>query len=129
MKTKLLYWIPTMQILLVSVLGGLLDAVQTDEALQVFRHLGYPDYFSTLLGVAKILGAIALVLPVSRTVKEWAYAGLTFDLGGAIVSILAVGDPAWRVAIPVYAMVMLQLSRYAWSRRAREAQLTPAAAT
>lgn len=48
MRLRLLYWIPTAQIALVMAAGGLGDALQTESALHVFRHLGYPDYFSTI---------------------------------------------------------------------------------
>ena len=125
MKLRLLYWIPTAQIVLVSAAGGLFDALQTQSALQVFHHLGYPDYFSTILGVAKMLGVIALLAPVPRTLREWAYAGFTFDICGAIVSILASGDPLFHVAIPVYALAMLQLSYFAWRRREGAALPSP----
>jgi hypothetical protein len=121
MKLRLLYWIPTAQIALVMASGGLLDAIQTRSALDVFHHLGYPDYFSTILGVAKLLGVVALLAPVPRTLREWAYAGFTFDVIVAILSILAAGDPPWHVAIPAYAFAMVQLSHFAWRRRERTA--------
>jgi DoxX-like protein len=119
MRLRLLYWIPTAQVVLVMASGGLFDAIQTRSALGVFHHLGYPDYFSTLLGVAKLLGVIALLAPVPRALREWAYAGFTFDVAGAIFSILAVGDPPSHVAIPLYALAMLQLSYFASRRRER----------
>jgi predicted cation transporter len=119
MRLRLLYWISTAQIALVMVGGGMSDALRTESALLVMRHLGYPDYFSTILGVAQVLGAIALLAPVPRAVREWAYAGFTVDIGAAILSILAVGDPLRHVAIPLYAFAMLQLSYFAWRRRER----------
>lgn len=121
MKPRLLYWIPTVQIALVMAVGGVSDALRTESGLQVFRHLGYPDYFSTILGVAQVLGVVALLAPVPRTLREWAYAGFTIDVGAAIISILAVGDPLSHVAIPLYALAMLQLSYFAWRRRERDA--------
>lgn len=130
MKLRLLYWIPTVQIALVMASGGALDAIRTESALEVFRHLGYPDYFATIIGVAKVLGVVALFAPVPRAVREWAYAGFTFDVGAAVLSILAVGDPWFHVAIPLYALVMVQLSRYAWVKRTEQSPpslvLTPA---
>jgi hypothetical protein len=119
MRLRLLYWIPTLQIAFVMAFGGFVDAIQAESALTVFRHLGYPDYFSTLLGVAKMLGVVAILAPVPRTLREWAYAGFTFDISAAIVSILAVGDPVTQIAIPLYALLMLGLSYYAWRRRER----------
>jgi len=111
-----LYWIPTALIALVMAAGGLGDALQTESALQVFHHLGYPDYFSTILGVASCSESFALLAPVPRTLREWAYAGLTFDVGGAILSIFAIGDPLSHLAIPLR-LGDLQLSYFAWRRR------------
>jgi DoxX-like protein len=119
MRLRLLYWVPTVQVVLVMASGGLVDALRMHSGLAVFHHLGYPDYFSTLLGVAQVLGVVALLAPVPRTLREWAYAGFTFDVACAIVSILAVGDAASHVAIPLYALAMLQLSYFAWRRRER----------
>jgi hypothetical protein len=116
-KLRLLYWIPTVQIVLVMAVGGTLNALRTESALQVFRHLGYPDYFAMILGTAQLLGVIALLAPVPRRLREWAYAGFTFDVCGAILSIISAGDPVFQAAIPLYALVMIQLSFYAWRKR------------
>src|ERR1700737_4538382 len=99
LRLRLLYWIPTALTALVMAGGGLGDALRTESALEVFHHLGYPDYFSTILGIAKLLGVVALLAPVPRTLREWAYAGFTFDVVGAILSTFAVGDPPSHVAI------------------------------
>jgi hypothetical protein len=123
MRLRLLYWIPTAVIAMVMASGGLIDALQTD--LRVFRHLGYPDYFSTILGVAQLLGVVALLAPVPRMLRAWAYAGFTFDVGGAILSIIAVGDPPSHLAIPLLAFAMLQLSYFAWRRREQATSGTP----
>jgi hypothetical protein len=128
MRLRLLYWIPTALIALVSASGGVFDALQTESALQVFHHLGYPNYFSTILGVAKVLGVVALLAPVPRTLREWAYAGFTFDVGGAILSIIAVGDPPSHLAIPLVFLAMLQLSYFTWRRRERAASSSPVVA-
>jgi len=58
---------------------------------------------------------------VPRSLREWAYAGFTFDVIGAVISILASGDPPSHVAIPLYALAMLLLSSFAWRRRERAA--------
>jgi uncharacterized membrane protein len=94
--------------------------------MMVFRHLGYPDYFATLLGVAKVLGALALVVPVPRTLREWAYAGLTFDVIAAMVSIVAVGDPITHVALPIVFLGMVLLSFWSWQRRLHAPRDRPA---
>jgi uncharacterized membrane protein HdeD (DUF308 family) len=53
-------------------------------------HLGYPNYFTVFIGVAKILGSVAILLPIPSRLKEWAYAGLAFDLAGAMYSVYSV---------------------------------------
>jgi uncharacterized membrane protein YphA (DoxX/SURF4 family) len=72
-----------------------------------FESMGYPPFFLTILGVAKILGAIALVQPMFKRLKEWAYAGFTITLIGAAWSHIAVGQP---FIAPLIFMVMLAVS-------------------
>jgi hypothetical protein len=73
----------------------------------VFKHLGYPPYLLVFLGTAKILGVVAVLLPGLPRVKEWAFAGLTFDVTGALYSHLSVGDPpsAWTPAVIALTLV------------------------
>ena len=113
----LLYWIPTTLVVLNAGVGGVFDAIRAPEAMEVFRHLGYPDYFATLLGVAKVLGAIALLAPLPRTLREWAYAGLTFDVMAAVISILAIGDPTSQAIVPFLFLVLTLVSFIMWRRR------------
>jgi hypothetical protein len=86
------------------------------EAIAVFRHLGYPDYLLPFIGVAKILGAIAVLQPWYPRLKEWAYAGLAIDVVGALYSHISVGDPpiAW---IPPLVAITLILASYALFRK------------
>jgi hypothetical protein len=65
------------------------------------EHLGYPTYFMAVLGTWKVLGAIAVLAPRFPRLKEWAYAGMTFDLTGAVVSRAASGDGAAGVIPPL----------------------------
>lgn len=121
MTLRLLYWIPTGLIALVMTAGGLGNALQAASSLEVFHHLGYPSYFSSLLGVAQLCGVVALLAPVPRTLRHWAYAGFTFDVGSAIVSIAVVGDPPTHLAIPLFAFGTVQVSYFAWRQRERVA--------
>jgi hypothetical protein len=70
------------------------DVLRIPGAVAVFRHLGYPPYLLLFLGTAKILGVAAVLSPGPARLKEWAFAGLTYDLTGALYSHLSVGDPA-----------------------------------
>ncbi len=86
-KTNTLYWIFT------SLFGGFMmfsaipDIMVVPEAVEmVSKQLGYPQYIIPFLGIAKALGVIAILIPGYRRIKEWAYAGLCFDLIGATYS-------------------------------------------
>lgn len=87
MKTnKILFWVFTT---LIFLFEGVMPALtsQSELALEGIRHLGYPDYFGVLLVVFKVAGALALILPfVPKRLKEWAYAGFTFNMISATVS-------------------------------------------
>lgn len=89
-KNKIIYWVSTIvfaALMIFSSIGGLQPSQQ---AIQ-FMHdvLGYPVYFIQFLSIAKLLGAIAILIPSLKRIKEWAYAGLFFDLIGAVVSGIA----------------------------------------
>ena len=93
-KTKILYWIFTIPFVALMGLGAIPDIINQPEAVElIHNHLGYPDYFLQFLGVAKLLGAIAILIPGFPRIKEWAYAGLTYDLIAALYSLIAIGDP------------------------------------
>lgn len=99
--TVIAYWVATSLLVLTFVSGGVMDLRQAPEMLEGMKALGYPAYFATLLGLWKLSGALALVVPGFGRVKEWAYAGMFFDLTGAAVSHAAVGDPLGKVLVPL----------------------------
>lgn len=89
--TKILFWVVTIIFAAFMLFSGITEIMMQPDALKVTQHLGYPDYFSTFLGYAKVLGVIALLVPGNfPRIKEWAYAGFFFDLAGATYSGLAV---------------------------------------
>jgi hypothetical protein len=114
LKSNLLYWIPTGLIALNWTFGGVSTLLRTPSSMEVFSRLGYPEYFAALLGTAQILGVVAILAPVPRVLREWAYAGLTFDVTAAFFSLLAIGVPAWH---PVVALAMVLTSYMAWRDR------------
>jgi uncharacterized membrane protein len=117
LKSKLAYWVPTALVALMMTAGGLGDALCSAQALEVMHRLGYPDYFTCLLGVAKVLGVAALLLPVPRVLREWAYAGFTFDVLGATVSCLAVGEQPLGALAPLVALGLILSSYRGWKKR------------
>lgn len=115
-RLRLLYWLVTLLFLVPqtwSAFQYLMDAPAMSSTLSA---LGYPPYFQHILGVAKLLGLAAIVTGVSPTLKEWAYAGFTFDVCGALASHVSVGDPLLVTLVPA-AFLIVQLASYAlWHR-------------
>jgi len=93
-RDKIIYWVATIWLSLGMVSTGIVQLIQMEEEVQKMNTLGYPSYFLTIIGVWKILGAIAVLAPKLPLVKEWAYAGFFFLMSGAIFTHLAVGDEA-----------------------------------
>jgi uncharacterized membrane protein YphA (DoxX/SURF4 family) len=93
-KTKVFYWIFTGLFAFVMLGSAIPDVASAHVAIEGFTKMGMPVYLLPFLGVAKVLGVIAILIPGYPRVKEWAYAGLVYDLLGATYSIKAAGQPA-----------------------------------
>ena len=104
---KIAYWIFTVLAAALMTLSAIPDLLVVDGAVELFNHLGYPKYLLPFLGVAKLLGVAAILQPWSRTLKEWAYAGLIFDLVGAFYSHMALGDPLSLFAPSLVGLVLV----------------------
>ncbi len=94
-RNKIIYWIATIWLALGMVSTGAVQLFKMKEGqggVDMITHLGYPVYFLTILGIWKILGAIAVIIPKFPLLKEWAYAGFLFAMSGAIFSHTAVGS-------------------------------------
>jgi len=99
-KTNIFYWIFTGLFSFLMFGSAIPDILSSPEAVAGMHNgLGYPVYFVPFIGVAKVLGVIAILIPGFKRIKEWAYAGLTFDLIGATYSLLAIGKPDWMFMI------------------------------
>jgi uncharacterized membrane protein YphA (DoxX/SURF4 family) len=107
------YWITTGIIALQSVVGAGLDLSGAPEFVKVFTRLGYPLYLMTILGIWRILGAIALVIPRFPRLKEWAYAGLIFDFTGATASHLFISD----VEGAIFPLIFAGITFASWALR------------
>ncbi len=88
-KTTTFYWIITGIFSAFMFLTSIPDILMIQDAITFMNHLGYPNYFIPFIGVAKVLGSIAIIIPGYPRIKEWAYAGLAFDLIGATYSQIA----------------------------------------
>ncbi|HEY0651861.1 MAG TPA: DoxX family protein [Chryseosolibacter sp.] len=114
-KTNVLYWVFTGIFGAFMLFTAIPDIIVVPEAVEmVSGQLGYPKYLIPFLGVAKALGVIAIVIPGFPRIKEWAYAGLFFDLVGATYSAIAVGgfEPAMLGMIPIFAFLFLSYAYY-----------------
>ena len=107
----ILYWITTALLAFILISGGLwlLAGSQPMDA-----YLGYPDYFWEILGVCKILGGIAILVPRFPLLKEWAYAGIVFNMLGASATRVFVGDSAAHIVVP---LVICGLTFASWFLR------------
>ncbi len=109
-----IYWTTTVLAATAFVVPGLLNLLHAPHMVQDMAHLGYPTYFPTILGVWKVLGAFAIVVPGVPRLKEWAYAGMVFDLTGAALSRTVIGDGALMIVIP---LVITALVGTSWALR------------
>lgn len=91
-KTKIIFWVVTGLLAVMLGIGAVYDAISAPEAVEHVTRIGYPAYIVPFLGVAKMLGIIAILVPGYPRVKEWAYAGIFYDLLGAFYSHIAFGD-------------------------------------
>ena len=108
------YWTATTLIALSMLSGGAAYLARAEEPLRGMAELGYPAYFVLLLGIWKVLGGLAILVPRFPLLKEWAYAGIAFDLSGAAFSHAAIGHPAAKVIVP---LVILGIAAASWALR------------
>jgi hypothetical protein len=118
MRNKIIYWISTLWLALGMLATGTLqlfkakaEGALAPPGVYGITHLGYPVYFLTILGVWKILGVVAVLIPKFPLLKEWAYAGFFFAMSGAICSHIAVADPLKEI-LP--ALLLLILTVTSW---------------
>ncbi len=100
------YWITTGLSCAVVGASGLAHATHQPPIVEAMEHLGYPIYFMTIIGVAKVLGAGAVLVPGRPLLKEWAYAGICFNLAGATLSHAFSGDPLSHVMRPAVVLAL-----------------------
>ncbi len=98
---RVVYWVATVFVTTAFFVTGIGNLVPFGHIARDMAHLGYPTYFLYILGTWKILGAITIVLPKMPRLREWAYAGMLFDLTGAAISRLASGDGVLMLIVPL----------------------------
>jgi uncharacterized membrane protein YphA (DoxX/SURF4 family) len=119
------YWTTTALTALFFLTGGAAYLLRVEETVQGMLALGYPSYVVTILGIWKLLGGLAILAPRFPRLKEWAYAGIAFDLTGAALSHAAMGHPAAQVVVP---LVLLGIAAASWASRPASRKLGTAPA-
>ena len=118
------YWVATGLLGFAFLAGGAADLSGSPQVVEGMAHLGYPAYFAAVLGAWKAAGGVAVLAPRLPRLKEWAYAGIVFDLTGAAVSHAVSGDGAGKVATP---LVLLAIAAASWALRPESRRLASAA--
>ena len=122
MRTKIIaYWALTALIALETLIGGVTDLVDGKAIFvagppvaDIVTHLGYPLYFLRIIGVWKLLGGIVLLIPGYPRLKEWAYAGIFFELSGAVASWLTHEHNMGEAVAP---MILALVALVSWALR------------
>lgn len=121
---KIIYWIATLWLALGMVSTGITQIFQIKTEGDFIAHLGYPEYFLSFLGVWKVLGAVALLIPKFPLLKEWAYAGFFFSMTGAAFSHIAANS--LNEIFP--SLLLLVLTIVSWYFRPADRKISPAIA-
>jgi uncharacterized membrane protein YphA (DoxX/SURF4 family) len=121
-RNRIVYWISTIWLALGMLSTGLVQLFKMEEEVDKMTQLGYSDYILTILGIWKILGVIAVLIPKFPLLKEWAYAGFVFAMSGAVFSHIASGDGAKEFFGPALLLILTVVS---WYFRPAERKLIP----
>src|SRR5256884_7564985 len=118
-RNKIIYWVSTLWLASGMLATGTLqlfkakaEGALAPPGVYGIIHLGYPIYFLTILGIWKILGVVALLIPKFPLLKEWAYAGFFFIMSGAIFSHIAIGDPVGELFPSSLLLILTVVSWY-----------------
>ena len=121
-RNKIIYWVFTLWLALGMTSTGLVQLIKTDDEVAMMTQLGYPVYIMTILGVWKMLGVVAVLVPKFPLIKEWAYAGFFFNMSGAIFSHIAAGSPVSQIFPP---LLLIALTVISWYFRPADRRLVP----
>jgi len=118
-KINIFYWICTGNLIPGLGIGSIYGIILHPGSTEQFVRLGYPVYLAPFMGVARILALIVIVIPKYPRLKEWAYAGLAFDIIGAIYSQIATGQSLTALFFPFVAILFLSGSYFFYHKRQR----------
>lgn len=113
---KITYWATTVLFVAFMLFGAFGSLSGSEGGVTVMEALGYPLYLNVILGIAKILGSVALIQTRWYVIKEWAYAGFAFDIIGAGMSFLLAGMGFAMLIVPLITLVVMFVSYTAWKK-------------
>jgi hypothetical protein len=119
-RNKIIFWILTGLLVPAFGIGSVMEVWGNPQSVEVITSLGYPAYLSRFLGTARILALIAIFIPKYPRLKEWAYAGLVFDIIGAIFSQISVGSPILYTTFPIICLGLVFGSYFFFHKRLKE---------
>ena len=114
-RNKIIYWIATIWLALGMLATGIVQLLKEKDGqggADMITHLGYPIYLLTLLGIWKVLGVVAVLIPKSPVLKEWAYAGFFFMMSGAIFTHIAAGNSISEIFPSLLLLILTVVSWY-----------------
>src|ERR1700742_4914112 len=112
-RRLIIYWIATILLSFGMLASGVAQILHVKDMIDLVVPLGYPSYLLYIIGTWKVLGVIAILVPGSKLLKEWAYAGFFFLMTGALISHLAVGDTEVKSLLgPLFQTLFIILSWY-----------------
>lgn len=111
-RNKIIYWGATLILSLGMLGGGIQQMLQIGGYTEIVTRLGYPLYMLSIIGIWKILGVIAILLPKAPLLKEWAYAGFFFTMTGAAISHLAMKEPFVEAVPSIILLIAVIVSWY-----------------
>ena len=111
-RNKIIYWISTIWLALGMLSTGIVQLLKVKDEVDFIIRLGYPVYFLMILGIWKILGVAAVLIPKFPLLKEWAYAGFFFAMTGAVFSHIASGNSVNEIFPPLLLLILTVVSWY-----------------
>lgn len=116
-SVKIWYWVTTILFVAFMIFSGITELARVESSDALFESLGYPLYLSYILGIAKILGGVALIQTKWYVIKEWAYAGFAFDLIGATFSFVFAGGFTFvEMVMPLVILAVMFVSYSLWKK-------------
>jgi DoxX-like family len=113
---KTIYWVLTVLFALFMLMDGFGGITRQQAGIDVMVHLGYPIYVLSIFGIAKLLGAVAILQNKFKTIKQWAYAGFTFNFIGAIMSRGFAGDGIGWILLPLIPLAIMFAAYFFWRK-------------